>query len=123
MSMIMYFVAVTEDEFNQAKADDELAGTLLAREDAVDVDYRTISAAVEGMAEVEGSDETEPSFGEEGSLGFEGNYGPAMYWSPATIKDLEASNGWEMAVQIEPALEKLLASAKDGKRYVLAVVD
>ena len=123
MSMIMYFVAVTEADYTRAKADDEFAGELFQRPDALDCDYLTIAAAVEGMAQADGSDETEPTFGEEGELGCEGTYGPATYWTPKTLGDLEKSNGWEVAIQLEPKLEKLLATAKKQAQYVLAVVD
>lgn len=122
--MNMIFFALSKDEFTRAQNNAEEATKVFEAAKSVEVDYLTISAAVEGMAEATGEGEAEPEFDEEGEMDhFEGNYGAATFWSPSKLGALEESSGWEVAAELEPDLKKLLAKAKKGQLYVVAVVD
>ena len=139
MSMWLEYAMVDEATFEKAKEDEGVCDAIFFADEApagvdratqvIGLDYRTLSAMIEGMEEAGiGCDWTRRALGEEygSELAFEFCYGPGFGFSPAEVKALAeglAAEEWDPEDDYEENVARFFAKAAAAGKAVIGGVN
>tara|TARA_Y100000590_G_scaffold163720_1_gene187685 strand:+ start:247 stop:657 length:411 start_codon:yes stop_codon:yes gene_type:complete len=132
MSMTLTLIEITSSSFNKIQTNPQLIEGILENQKNTleelkidldhqysEIDYLTLTEALDALAEEEGEDPEEPHFSPSGELNYDTGYGNVMFIEPSDLSEVYDNITWELIAALDENADELISHAVENKNYLL----